>query len=30
MPYNAMTIDVFPVWAHMLKAGNTFLEEWSN
>lgn len=29
VPYNAMTIDVFPGWAEMMKSGNSFLEEWS-
>jgi hypothetical protein len=28
VPYNAMTIDVFPSWTEMMKAAAAFMEEW--
>jgi hypothetical protein len=28
VPYNAMTIDVFPSWGELMKAGASFMEEW--
>ena len=28
VPYNAMTIDVFPSWGELMKAGASFTEEW--
>jgi hypothetical protein len=28
VPYNAMTIDVFPTWVEMMKAAASFMDEW--
>jgi hypothetical protein len=28
VPYNAMTIDVFPSWVEMMKSAASFMDEW--